>query len=250
MNISKQNRTFTEAVNTAELLKAQQSNKISEVEDSAKEVQNPVYADATRQMKKTAEVKEETVKVEKEEEHSEKAKNPKMTAGAKKMKLDEALFEDTLDNYYDSKFNYDDNDAEHEEGVCPECGTPVEYSNGDDHLVIADTETAYYSCKCPSCGKHYREWHEIQLNFSHYEKVDSLGEALYQAQEVFTDEENKTFSKAELGMVDKDKLSDEDRRMIARRKLGLDKKPVYIDPKDSWTEEEKRNYAKPSSCLA
>ena len=266
MNISKQNRTFTEAVNTAELLKAQQSNKMSEVEDNAKEVQNPVYADATRQMKKTAEVKEETVKVEKEEDHSEKAKNPKMATGAKKMKLDEALFEDTLDDYYDGKF-----DSEDEEGICPECGTPVEYSEGEDHLVIVDTEAAYYSCSCPNCGSHWKEWHEIQLNFSHYQPVESLKakmareaqpdslddtsddtmtEALYQAQEVFSDEENKTFSKAELGMVDKDKLSDEDRRMIARRKLGLDKKPVYIDPKDSWTEEEKRNYARQELGLA
>ena len=71
-----------------------------------------------------------------------------------------------------------------------------------------------------------------------------IEEGLYQAQEVFTDEENKTFAKSELGMVDKDKLSDEDRRMIARRKLGLDKKKVYIDPKDSWTPEERRAYAK------
>lgn len=161
MNKIKTNRLFKEAVNTADLLKAQQSEKISEVEDKAKEVQNPVYADATRQMKKTAKVKADTVKVEAEPKHEEKPKKPKMAPGAKKMQLDESLFE-----------------------------------------------------------------------------------ASYNAQEVYSDEENKTYSKYELGMTDKSKLSDEDRRMIARRKLSLDKKAVRIDPKDNWTDEERRDYAR------
>ena len=147
-----------EDVDTKELLNSQQSEKMSEVEDNAKEVQNPVYADAIRQMKQTAKVKADTIKVEKEPKREEKPKKPKMNDGAKKLKLNEDFYHD-----------------EDEEGICPACGGLITYDEIDDeHLVIEDTETAYYNCKCKNCDTHYREYHEIQLNFSHYQPVESL----------------------------------------------------------------------------
>lgn len=74
--------------------------KTESVEDTAKEVQNPVYADATRDMEKTDKIKKDTTKIGTGLKHEEKGKNPKMTVGAKKMKLDESLFEN-IDEPYD-----------------------------------------------------------------------------------------------------------------------------------------------------
>ena len=62
-------------------------------EIKAVESQNPVYADAKRQMEKTNQLRIDTTKVEKEMKREEKPKRPKMAQGAKKMHLDESLFE-------------------------------------------------------------------------------------------------------------------------------------------------------------
>lgn len=297
-------------------LTTQQSEKAVDVEAKAGEVQNPVYADATRQMKKTAKVKKETIKVEKEEEHSEKTKNPKMTAGAKKMKLDEGLFEDverksqisyahvnivkryieqeglngaqTIDMLIDwadsvgelrmlgdviqglaercEEFISEDLNESADNNVSVEVDFAIAVDDEEFDEVIKDICDEYHltyeitQAEGPGGGWPVVKFTGSKANvieyLKFYEDDDSAdaeellsrysitNEGLYQAQEVFTDEENKTFAKSELGMIDKDKLSDEDRRMIARRKLGLDKKKVYIDPKDSWTPEERREYAR------
>ena len=123
-------------------------------------VVNPTYASAIRDIEKAEKKKEETTKVQETPKHDEKPKNPKMVKGAKKMHLDESFFDD-----------YND---EEEEGVCPECGEPLDYVGSP---VIVDTETAYYECDCDGCGKHFKEWHSVQLNFSHYEET-GLDESL------------------------------------------------------------------------
>lgn len=74
-------------------------------------VVNPTYASAIRDIEKAEKKKEETTKVQETPKHDEKPKNPKMVKGAKKMHLDESLFEDVdtrplqdwryyLDGYY------------------------------------------------------------------------------------------------------------------------------------------------------
>lgn len=80
-----------EAVDNKELLAHQQKVAVAK---TTEEEQEPVFADATRNFEKTAKVKEETVKVQEEPKHEEKGKMPKMVPSAKKMMLDEALFED------------------------------------------------------------------------------------------------------------------------------------------------------------
>lgn len=169
MNKTKKNRKFTEAVNTNDLLKLQQSETITDVENTAKEVQTPVYADAIRQMKKTAKLKKDTIKVETEPKHEEKPKKPKMASGAKQMQLDESLFESAP---------YDD-EEECEEGVCSNCGTVLEYARGP---IFENSETAYYDCICENCGKRVREVYAIQLNFLHCEEMPSnaLDESLFE----------------------------------------------------------------------
>ncbi len=71
--------------------------KILKVDDKAIEVQNPVYAQATRDRIKAEEIKDENTKIAKAEEHKEKVEAPKMNEGAKKMYLSESLFEDFED---------------------------------------------------------------------------------------------------------------------------------------------------------
>ena len=74
-------------------------------------VVNPTYASAIRDIEKAEKKKAETTKVQDTPKHDEKPKNPKMVKGAKKMHLDESLFEDVdtrplqdwryyLDGYY------------------------------------------------------------------------------------------------------------------------------------------------------
>lgn len=79
-----------ESVDNKELLAHQQNVTTAK---STEEEQNPVYADAGRQMEKTAKIKADVVKVEEEPKRDEKPKAPKMTPGARKMHLDESLFE-------------------------------------------------------------------------------------------------------------------------------------------------------------
>lgn len=92
-----------EAVDNKELLAHQQKVAVAK---TTEEEQEPVFADATRNFEKTAKVKEETVKVEKAPEHNEKPKRPKMVPGAKKMHLDESLFEDAIDKEVKSVRNF------------------------------------------------------------------------------------------------------------------------------------------------
>lgn len=92
-----------EAVDNKELLAHQQKVAVAK---TTEEEQVPVFADATRNFEKTRKVKEETVKVEKAPEHNEKPKRPKMVPGAKKMHLDESLFEDAIDKEVKSIRNF------------------------------------------------------------------------------------------------------------------------------------------------
>lgn len=85
-----------ESVDNKELLSHQQSVTTAK---TTKEDQNPVYADAGRQMEKTAKIKADVVKVEEEPKRDEKPKAPKMTPGARKMYLDESLFESSDSNF-------------------------------------------------------------------------------------------------------------------------------------------------------
>ena len=90
-----------EAVDNKELLAHQQKVAVAK---TTEEEQEPVFADATRNFEKTAKVKEETVKVEKAPEHDEKPKRPKMVPEAKKMHLDESLFEESKVVDFDKVF--------------------------------------------------------------------------------------------------------------------------------------------------
>ena len=132
--------------------------KPEELEEKAREVVNPVYANAIKQMSNMDKIRQLYSKMqEKAPEHDENPKRPTMHASAKKMRLDESLFE--------SEYFFDDD----EEGYCPSCGSSLDYEGPR----FEDTETAYYNCTCPNCGKHFKEVHEIQLVFSHYEESDN-----------------------------------------------------------------------------
>lgn len=61
-------------------------------------VVNPTYASAIRDIEKAEKKKAEFTKRQAEPKHDEKPKNPKMVSGAKKMHLDESLFEDVTEN--------------------------------------------------------------------------------------------------------------------------------------------------------
>ena len=90
-----------EAVDNKELLAHQQKVAVAK---TTEEEQVPVFADASRNFEKTRKVKEETVKVEKAPEHNEKPKRPKMVPAAKKMHLDESLFEESKVVDFDKVF--------------------------------------------------------------------------------------------------------------------------------------------------
>ena len=129
--------------------------KPEELEEKAREVVNPVYANAIKQMSNMDKIRQLYSKMqEKAPEHDENPKRPTMHASAKKMRLDESLFE--------SEYFFNDD----EEGYCPSCGNSLNYEGP----MFEDTETAYYNCTCPNCGKHFKEVHEIQLVFLHYEE--------------------------------------------------------------------------------
>ena len=88
-----------EAVDNKELLAHQQKVAVAK---TTEEEQEPVFADASRNFEKTAKVKAEVVKMEKAPEHDEKPKRPKMVPAAKKMYLDESLFDYEDDKYSSS----------------------------------------------------------------------------------------------------------------------------------------------------
>lgn len=207
----------------------------SEVEDEAKEVQNPVYADATRQMKKTTEVKEDTTKVEKEEKHEEKAKNPKMVAAAKKLKLDESLFED-IDVSVKSKVKsfllkkldeFEDNIANVVASEIPEYDSSLCAEDTLHPAVKACDEAGYFYIKAL-----------VNSLFANTIKED--------VQDNLSTDEKRVIAKDKLGMIkDKSDLSDSDRKIYAKYKLGMyDKKEVNEDPRANMTPEERRVDAK------
>lgn len=72
---------------------------------------------------------------------------------------------------------------------------------------------------------------------------ESLFETAYNAQEVYTDDESKLMAKVDLGLIKKSELTPEQRRMYARKKLGLDRKIIDIDPKADWSPELRKEYA-------
>ena len=89
-------RKLKQSINRKRLIK----ESFSDVEDKAKEVQNPVYADAIRGIKRADKAREEYRKLPKAEVREEKPKvkgNPNL----KKMYLSESLFED-----YDEPSDY------------------------------------------------------------------------------------------------------------------------------------------------
>lgn len=104
-NYTKQSSTDDIAQSTDEinkLLKRKpQTESLSEVEDKAREAQNPVYADAIRGIKRADKAREEYRKLPKAEVREEKPKF-KGTPEMKKMYLSESLFDDfDDDDYYD-----------------------------------------------------------------------------------------------------------------------------------------------------
>lgn len=97
------NRKLKELIKRKRLIK----ESFSDVEDKAKEVQNPVYADAIRGIKRADKAREEYRKLPKAEVREE---NPKVkgTPEMKKMYLSESLFDDfDDDDYYDESLKRD-----------------------------------------------------------------------------------------------------------------------------------------------
>lgn len=80
-----------------------QTESLSEVEDKAREAQNPVYADAIRGIKRADKAREEYRKLPKAEVREE---NPKVKGNSdmKKMYLSESLFEDVTKDINKNKF--------------------------------------------------------------------------------------------------------------------------------------------------
>lgn len=69
------------------------NESLTEVENKAVETVSPAYAAAIRDFHKSAKVREETTKAQEAPKHEEKPATPKMVPGAKKLHLDESLFE-------------------------------------------------------------------------------------------------------------------------------------------------------------
>ena len=90
------NRKLKQSVNRKRLIR----ESLSDVEDKAREVQNPVYANAIRGIKRADKAREEYRKLPKAEVREEKPKF-KGTQNMKKMHLSESLFEEVTrgDNY-------------------------------------------------------------------------------------------------------------------------------------------------------
>lgn len=69
------------------------NESLTEVENKAVETVSPAYAAAIRDFHKSAKVREATTKAQEAPKHEEKPATPKMVPGAKKLHLDESLFE-------------------------------------------------------------------------------------------------------------------------------------------------------------
>lgn len=78
-----------------------QTESLSEVEDKAREAQNPVYADAIRGIKRANKLKDEFTKMGEVPKREENPRLPQTVKGAKKLYLSESLFED-----YDEPSDY------------------------------------------------------------------------------------------------------------------------------------------------
>ena len=74
-------------------IKSQQAEILTDVEDKNISVGNVAYSSAVKDVKKAGEMAAEANKVPQAEKHKEKGENPKMVPGAKKMHLDEDLFD-------------------------------------------------------------------------------------------------------------------------------------------------------------
>lgn len=74
---------------------SRQDAGLSEVEDKAKEVQNPVYADAMREFDRTKKLRDEYIESNMESAKQDVSYTPKMPKNEmlKKMYLSESLFE-------------------------------------------------------------------------------------------------------------------------------------------------------------
>lgn len=78
----------------AKQIEAQLNESLADVgKDDVGTTEKPAYAAAVRDLKKADKAREEARKLPEAPKHDEKPKNPKMVTGAKKMKLDESLFE-------------------------------------------------------------------------------------------------------------------------------------------------------------
>lgn len=77
-------------------MKVKENINLAKVSKDDQGVVNPTYASAIRDIEKAEKKKEETTKVQETPKHDENPKNPKMVKGAKKMHLDESLFEDNV----------------------------------------------------------------------------------------------------------------------------------------------------------
>lgn len=74
-------------------VKSQQAEILTDVEDKNIGVGNVAYSDAVKDVKKAGEMAAKANKVPQAEKHKDKGENPKMVPGAKKMHLDEDLFD-------------------------------------------------------------------------------------------------------------------------------------------------------------
>lgn len=77
-------------------MKVKENINLAKVSKDDQGVVNQTYASAIRDIEKAEKKKEETTKPQETPKHDEKPKNPKMVSGAKKMHLDESLFEDSM----------------------------------------------------------------------------------------------------------------------------------------------------------
>lgn len=75
-------------------MKVNENINLAKVSKDDQGVVNPTYASAIRDIEKAEKKKAEFTKPQETPKHDEKPKNPKMVKGAKKMHLDESLFED------------------------------------------------------------------------------------------------------------------------------------------------------------
>lgn len=95
------NRKLKQSLNRKRLIR----ESLSDVEDKAKEVYGPVYADAIRGIKRANKLKDEFTKMGEVPKREENPRLPQTVKGAKKLYLSESLFDDFDDeegSWYES----------------------------------------------------------------------------------------------------------------------------------------------------